>query len=223
MVTNAPDWTMDMYNEQNKKYMEIPYSHWQKRFSSMMGQHRGFLGDKTLETKKVGKSKKICGFSAEQLYVHSAGPGAKAGHEDLWVSKEINPPTQCTILLKEILGIPTDKGMPLLVDHYGPENKKMTVWEAYKISNATLPKSTFVLPKGMKKVEDEMELLVGDDDLDMMTSDSDKGKDSKAKPGAKPVTGKEITKLLSPNASSKDKAAGLHDLKNMLLPNTNQK
>ncbi len=222
MVTNGPDWTMDMYNEQNKKYMEVPYSHWQKRFSSIMGQKRGFLGDKQLETKKVGKSKKICGVAAEELYVHSVGPGAKPGHADLWVSKDIYPPKQMTILLKEILGIPADKGMPLLVDHYGPDNNKMTVWEAYKVSNATLPSSTFVLPKGMKKVEDEMELLIGDD-MDMMGAEPESDKSSKAKPGDKLTPGRDLKKLLSPNASSKDKAAGLSDLKKMLAPKANQK
>jgi hypothetical protein len=202
VVSTAPKWDGIAYSEQNKKYVSFPFSKWKQKFRMGFSPKKSGLGEGKLETVRTGKTATIQGQMADEYLVkiqtdkvspdQKGKSGKKSGHTltvqnigpdyiDLWVASKIQPPSQFSFLLKNMMGVPSDKGMPLKVTRHSANGKPLLVLDATKVTEVSAPKSDFELPKGMKQVEDEMGLFISDDE----DTDTDLSKDSKVKGASK--------------------------------------
>lgn len=183
IATHAPKWDAVLYNESTKKYMEVPHGQWEQRFKVLLGGRKKNTKERKLKTKRTGETKIFAGIKGEEIVVTDVSKDAKPGfYMDLWIAEQITPPEQFTFFLKEVLGIPAERGLPLKVINVEPK-RKVTVYEAVKVGHDPMPKNAFTLPKGMIKVQDEMQLLIDDSEFD--TTD---GADTKSTPPAKGKT-----------------------------------
>jgi hypothetical protein len=62
-----------------------------------------------------------------------------------------------------LLDVPTEQGLPVRIEHVDHLGVKRSVYQAVKIEEKDLPKDTFSLPKGLKQVQDEMQLLIDEE------------------------------------------------------------
>jgi hypothetical protein len=186
IITKGPKWDAVIYSDQNKKYMACPYAEWQEKLNFSLTRKKKTLRQKVVAV-KTGKTKSIAGQPTDQFIVKrkpikgEEGSFSDNGYVEIWMARRIVPPVQFTSMLSALLQIPIDKGLPLLVVQHKEGLKAVTLFETYKVDTAPIPKTTFDVPKGMKKVDDEMELLIGDEDMDMMAG----AKAEKSAPPAK--------------------------------------
>jgi hypothetical protein len=182
MVASAPKWDIFWYNEGANKYVTYPYNELGDRFKVLFGKRKSLEGRKVTSI-RTGKSETIAGLKAEETNVMITAKNEKASRVELWMAKKIQPPPQLTHVMQTLLDIPAEKGLPLRVTSFGANGEKTPIFEAEKVVDAAVPPSTFAAPKNMKRVDDVMQLLMGDDDMGMSDEDSDKPakKDDKAK------------------------------------------
>lgn len=170
IVTKAPAWNAVMYNESSKKCLEMSYKEWKQKLN--MGRLGGMRtkAAQDVTTTSTGNKQDILGMKAEELKVSkSNGPRRPATEFSVWVTRQVTPPVQFMELLHNFASIPIDKGLPLrVVTKKGKGD--VNVFETYKVDRKPIPPSAFDVPKGMKKAQDEMELMVDENDLDFMNS-----------------------------------------------------
>ncbi len=199
-----------------KKYCSFPFDKWKQKFQ--LGISSGRVNNETkLESVKTGKTAIIQGQHAEEYFVNVQpdkwhAPGAKSASEkpapekrkrshpltvkdigaeylDLWVTSQIHPPSQFSYLLQSMMGIPADKGFPLkVIRHPGHNKPPLVVLDTIKVEQKPVAKSEFEMPKGLKQVENEMQLLINEDE-DIDSDSETKGDSGTAKDKSVPPDG----------------------------------
>ena len=180
IITKAPKWNALAYSDSTKSYMDMPYEDWKEKFNT--GKFGGrtsklLKGKGVIKAQPTGKSKKIQGVKADEVIVNRDGKK----FYDMWLSASITPPKQVVELMHNMLQVPVDRGLPLTVTQFREGQSAVSILETNKIDSSPIAKDVFVMPKGLKKVKDEMALMVDENDLDFMTAPP--------KPGAKATTG----------------------------------
>jgi hypothetical protein len=177
IITKGPKWNAVAFSDTTHSYMDMPYEEWKEKFNS------GKFGGRTqkmltaqkgeIKAQPTGKSKQIAGVKADQVVVNRNGKKIC----DVWLAASITPPKQVIELMHNMLQVPVDRGLPLTVTQFREGRPPVSLLDTNKIDKSPLSKDAFTMPKGLKKVKDEMALMVDESDLDFMTT---------TKPGAKP-------------------------------------
>lgn len=220
-VMTAPDWRVAAYNVKNKTCIDMPYSQWRKTF---FGQKRR-PGAATGPIKKGGTALvgglTACQYFGEDIHRPSVKPGCKlkqagAGNKlyntEFWVVPSIKPPLPLTELLTEAVAMPNGMGMPVRLIQFNSNGRTLVSLETKKCERISIDPAIFSIPKGCKRVKDEMMLLLNED------SDSDLasllgGDDSLGLTADKPRKGKrsgqDTGKLKESLQGFKQRAGGL--------------
>ncbi|HEY9719332.1 MAG TPA: hypothetical protein V6C69_17780 [Trichormus sp.] len=183
VITKAPKWDALVYSETNKSYMEMPHNTWKDKFNASRFGGRKSSVKHDMKSVKTGKSTMIAGQKADLVvinFVFKNAPPQKVA--ECWMADRVVPPPAFVELMHNMLNVPTDQGMPLRVTQFRENGKSATILDTTKVEQAPVPTASFVMPKGFKKVEDEMQLMVDDSDLDFMTAP--KKKPATPAPGA---------------------------------------
>lgn len=146
----APKFDATFFNESTRKYVLIPHADWAKRYAP---------GKKAIKGPFPGEM--IAGYKTSKYTWPTKNPHKSV---ELWATKDLpmSPPLQ--EFVSSTIGIPPTIGMPLkMVTKFDDRPSRMDM-ETKAIKKSKIPKTAFELPKGFKKVKNEMELLLGGDD-----------------------------------------------------------
>jgi len=186
VITKGPKWDALVFSETNKSYMEMPHNTWKDKFNaSRFGGKKASIKHE-MKSVKTGKSTMIAGQKADLVVISfvfkNGTPSQKVA--ECWMADSVVPPAAFVELMHNMLNVPTDQGMPLRVTQFRDTGKPATILDTTKVEKAPVPKTAFEMPKGFKKVDDEMQLMVDDSDLDFMTAPKKKPGATTAAPGA---------------------------------------
>jgi len=146
----APKFDATFFNEGTRKYVLIPHADWSKRYAP---------GKKAIKGPFPGEI--IAGFKTSKYTWPTKNPHKSV---ELWATKDLPMSGPLQEFVSSTIGIPPSVGMPLkMVTKFDDRPARIDMLTK-SIKKAKLPKSTFELPKGFKKVKSEMELLLGGDD-----------------------------------------------------------
>lgn len=147
LIIRAPKFSAIVFNDKNKRYVDLPYTQWSKRVKSS-----------NLAIKKTASGEKIAGLQTVQYLRDTGKPHKK---QKIWVSNQIPISRQLTDFVLNTLGLPTGLGLPVrMVSIYTDGRADKTELNTISCKNSKLPANIFDLPAGYKKVKYEMELLV---------------------------------------------------------------
>lgn len=148
LIIQAPKFGAIVFNDKNKRYVDLPYSQWSKRLKS----------DSKLPMKKIGSGERVAGLQTVQYLRDTGKPHKK---QKIWVSTQLPLSRQLTDFVLNTVGLPTGLGLPVrMVSVYSDGRKEKTELNTISFKNAKLPPKIFELPSGYQKVKYEMELLV---------------------------------------------------------------
>lgn len=191
VISRAPAWNVQVYNESTKKYIDFPYSELKKRLT--MGNRKlDVTSIKEFAPRRTSRTKKIQGLTTFEYYVEKMASGKKRDKVfDLWVAKDIEAPPPVHIIFNDLMHIPVSTLVPLRA--FGPDKRNsgnlIKVLDTYKVSKSTIKPSVFQALGGYRKVKDEIALMMDESDLEMargLFGDIDSSKDiSKPAPGLK--------------------------------------
>ena len=180
VVAKGPKWEGRLFSDQTNNYMVIPYSEWKDRLNLNLMHRKDSQVEQKIATVKTGKHLTILEHPCDELML-TVESGKVKRKLQAYVTKDIVAPPQFSLLLKSVLDIPSDKGMPLRVVQFKPDGKKVTLYDTASVENSTVPDTTFVMPKSLKLVTDEMAVMFGSDDDAPAALDADgKGKKNAA-------------------------------------------
>jgi hypothetical protein len=187
MLIKAPKWNALVYNESNKNYVDLPYEHWKAKFL-LRGKR---VADKsiTLTPVKTGKKQSINGVPCYQVIVKRKDANIKGESimAETWIAKDIQAPPQFNSMMKTMLDIPVDSGMPMRAFQVGKTGNKMVmVMDCYKASKTEVKASDFDALTGYKKVKDEMAMML-DESEDAGAGADDESFESMTKTPVKPA------------------------------------
>jgi hypothetical protein len=165
IITKAPQWNALIFNENSKTYADLPYKRWQQRFSiSTKSNYRDQSGRLALTVKITGATMIIEHHKAYQCWVVRKGGTNKHIAEEkisqLWIASDIKPPLQITQIFCSHLGVQTPKGIPLKASH-NTNGKMVSVLKTLSVKERKTSASNFDPLPGYRKVNDEIELLMG--------------------------------------------------------------
>ncbi len=123
VVARAPKWEGRLFSEQTNNYMVIPYSEWKDRLNLNLMHRKNNQVEQKLTTVKSGKHVTILEHPCDELLL-TVDSGKDKRKMQAYVTKDISAPPQFSLLLKSVLDIPSDKGMPLRVVQAKPDGKK---------------------------------------------------------------------------------------------------
>lgn len=146
----APKFDATFFNESTRKYVLIPHSDWAKRYAP---------GKKAIKGPFPGEV--IAGYKTSKYTWPTKNPHKSM---ELWATRDLpmSPPLQ--EFVSSTIGIPTSVGMPLRMVTKFDDRPSRVDMETKTIKKSKIPKTAFELPKGFKKVKNEMELLLGGDE-----------------------------------------------------------
>lgn len=170
-ILKSPDWSAQVYNTTNKKYLAVPYAEWKRKIGfGPMARQKTVL--KLARTKTV---EPMFGLKAQQYVVTATvkvpakdGKVVSSTHKqaEMWVAKDPSVPRQFTELMTRIFAFPSDEdGLPLKISCRQRNGKLVLIWDTLRLKRATLAASDFTPLKGYKKVKDELGLMLDEDDL----------------------------------------------------------
>lgn len=196
VVAKAPDWHTYVYNETNQRFLELAHGEWKDKLDMTRFGGRRRVDKVDFQISKTNHSKNILGIKAEEKLVKEVLPNkALKLRADVWMASTIDPPDQFTELFSVVFpNIPSLKhGLPLSVTWVPDTGKPTVVLDAYKIENAPVAASSFEMPKGYKKVQDQMALMFDESDMDIMGTGAEEPHSSPADAKSR----EQLTKLLN--------------------------
>jgi len=171
VLTKAPKWDLYVYNESNKNSLELPYSEWKNKLSFgkfQMGSKKKMPEFKPVP-EKTGKIMTLVGHKAQEFVLKRPNPKTNKleTFASIWMTNEIKAPPQFGELVHNFMNVPSIEGTPLRVtqNKYG---KTIQDLDAVKVQKTKIAESSFEPQKGYKKVKDEMALMLGDTEMDMI-------------------------------------------------------
>jgi hypothetical protein len=172
VIMKAPDWNAYVFNENTKNFVELSYKDWQKKLvGSQSSRLRDPRGQIKLESRKTGRSTKICKFKAQEYYVDRKGD-PKLGipnlrMTELWIASEIKAPPQVTEIFCSQLNVPAAKGIPLKALHRN-NGRMVSVLETLDVQKRPVPIAHFEPMKNYRRVKDEVGLMMDESTEDMV-------------------------------------------------------
>ncbi len=167
IIAKAPQWNALVFNEASKTYIDLPYKDWQRRFTySEKGNARGSSAKPALVVRRSGNVVNIGHFRTNEYWIlRKAEPKKHISEEkvsQLWIALDIKAPMQISQIFCSHLGIPPQKGIPLKAKRC-VKGKMVSALETLSVERRVIPSSTFQALPGYRKVKNEIELLMGDD------------------------------------------------------------
>ncbi|CAN5677741.1 hypothetical protein BH10CYA1_BH10CYA1_65090 [soil metagenome] len=170
VVATAPIWTSFVYNESNKRYMKLSRDQWKNsKFLEGLMKHRK-RSPELGKTEHTHMKKVIGGLHASQILVRSKNQnGALETSSEIWLTSEVNVPTQFKQFLRMALGISENfSGTPLQIlvaprDLATKQPHLTQALAAYKVVRVPLVVDPFKKLSGYKEVANELSLMIDDD------------------------------------------------------------
>jgi len=166
IITKAPAWNALIFNENTKKYVDLPYKRWQQRFIfSDKSNYRDSSGKLSLLARNTGKMNEVDHFKTYECLVIKKGDVSKNIPEEkisqLWIASDIKAPPQIAQIFCSHLAIPAQKGIPLKASRC-VNGKMISALETLSVERRFIPASTFESLPNYKKVKDELELVMSE-------------------------------------------------------------
>ncbi len=175
-VMTAPDWRVSAYNVKNKTSMTMPYAQWRKNFFGLRRVPAQANGPLKKGGAGIVGGVKACQYFADDIHrpfvkvnskIKQPAAAGKLYNTEFWVAPDIKPPLPLTELLTEAVSIPNGMGLPVRMIQYNSNGRALISLDTRKCQRMNIDPAVFAVPKGYKKVKDEMMLLLNED------SDSD--------------------------------------------------
>jgi hypothetical protein len=169
VISNAPKWNSFVYNEVNKRYMEVSSAQFRTNKFIEKLLRRQLEKAATVQPEFTHKSKSIEGFQTSQMLLKGRNAsGDLEESSEVWITPNLNVPSQFKQFLQIALGVSHEiDGTPLQIsvmqkDLYDKSPHLVQALIAYRISK--VPKSSvFEAIPGYKEAKTEINLLTADD------------------------------------------------------------
>ncbi len=148
-----------IYNDKKKCYVDQPYSAWARRVG-------GQLASNPHATLTKSQATTICGWKCTQ-YRMEPKKGFVTDRCEFFVSPDSNLPATTLAAVAKFGDFPQGVGLPLRAVKISVHGKRINGLDTTKIERKPVPDSIFKLPAGYRKVEDEVEVLLADEDEGM--------------------------------------------------------
>lgn len=157
-IVKAPKYNAVLFNERTKRYFDVPYEDWSGRYKQNKRSINGPLA-----------SAKIAGLNSKK-YV--CPPGKKNRHktQEIWTTADLAISRQLTDFVLHNFGLPAGLGLPLKVVSVYDNKTSRVDMDTVSVKKTSISPSVFQIPKGFKKVDNEMELLLNTDSSDELDS-----------------------------------------------------
>lgn len=157
-----------MMNRQDKLYVENPLPVWREKFGKLTNSKKNTHSETKLIPLKE-KDMKISGYKTSAFKVIDRQCNGQCQEFEIWFCPDIhlNPEQRefAHTLLRSMVKLdklPQNKGWPLRFCKVTPE-KRITVIDTFKVER-TAENWNATVPKGFKRVKDEVALMYGEDD-----------------------------------------------------------
>jgi hypothetical protein len=170
-LAKAPDWKVQIYSPTTHKYCEYTTEQFKHNFTD---KQRTKLGSAFI---KGNRTQIIAGLNTSQFELVIASKNGAIDwhdHSQVWLTKGINnmPRTVETLVL-DLAGIPLNKGVPLRILRIRNNGQVTKTIDTIAYRKVTLADNYFNLPPGMKRVDNEISLLLEDDSEGFLASETD--------------------------------------------------
>jgi hypothetical protein len=170
VIAHAPQWNSLVYNEMNKKYMNMSNEKWKSKFTNNISRHRGpKRGVVKLDYTK--KTERIEGLTASKIVLkEKTASGAMDISTELWVAKELSSPPQFKEFLSQVLRVPSNfQGTPLRIAVNQKNANQNTghmvqALDAYRVIRLNTTDLDFKPLTGYGLVSNEISLMMDDDE-----------------------------------------------------------
>ncbi len=165
IVSRGPDWQITLFNAQSHVYYEMTPEQWARGAAAEHGYEEWPQGAHWVKKGQVN----ICGMQASQYEISGAMRKHDSnGHvfpSDIVKAKfviaegyPINP--KLTKLMKEAYNFPTLAGIPLRLVYISDKGEQRPVVDTYRIDRTALTAVVFNRPSGLRKVDNEVEVMI---------------------------------------------------------------
>jgi hypothetical protein len=169
IISNAPKWNSVVYNELNKRYMEVSNEQWRNSQFIEKLLRRQLSKAAKMQPEFTQETKLIEGFQTTHMILKvKNSSGEMDESSELWVTPGLHVPSQFKQFLQIALGVSEQiKGTPLQIsviqkDLIDKSPHLVQALVAYKISKTANTGAFKALP-GYKEVKSEINLLTEDD------------------------------------------------------------
>lgn len=163
-----------MFHDENRTVMEISYPEWKELV-------KGWATETFGEVKRKGKVAQIAGLTAQQYFLSTTRRKHSSyhGEGELWAAKGSGLPPKLLKIMADSTSLPVDLGLPLrlrriqyrrVLDPQTGKRKKekrtVMVFNTKEFSKFAVPLRKFKVPSGYRKVDTEVELFLGPEDME---------------------------------------------------------
>jgi len=147
-----------IYNDKKKCYVDKSYTQWAKRVG-------GLLASNPNATLAKSDTPPICGWKCF-LYRLEPKKGAVGDHCEFYVTQDSKLPAATLAAVAKFGDFPQGVGLPLRAVKI-LNGRRVNGLDTTKIERKAVPASLFKLPTGYRKVDDEVEVLLAEEDEGM--------------------------------------------------------
>lgn len=169
VIATGPKWNSLVYNQLNKRYMEVSNEQWRSSKFIEKLLKRQLEKASTMRTEFTHNTKTIEGFPTSELILKTKdASGAMAEASQIWVTPNLHVPAEFKQFLQIALGVSENiDGTPLQIsvmqkDLVDKSPHLVQALVAYKIVKTTTTDAFRELP-GYQEVKTEFKLLTEDD------------------------------------------------------------
>lgn len=152
-IVQAPKFDAVIFNEQTRRYVQMPYVQWLKRYDT--GRKRVL--------KETPETAEIAGLMSRKYIQTSSKSQSK--RQEIWTTRQLKISPALSDFVLRTIKMPAGLGLPVRMVYLYKDRPPRVEFDTLSVKETRVPPAAFTLPKGYKKVDNEMELWLDTEDF----------------------------------------------------------